>query len=92
MGLKLWPIALLCALMLLPTDLPSVWPPHPSRAVAMARETAQRYAGQPVPDGSQWRWQNPLPHGNTISAVACPDSRTCYAVGSVTIMVTLPTA
>jgi len=87
MGLKLWLVALLCALMLLPADLPSVWQPHPSRAVVMARETMKTYTGQPVPRATPWRWQNPLPHGNTISALACPDSRTCYAVGSVTIMV-----
>jgi hypothetical protein len=87
MGLKLWLVALLCALMLPPADLPSVWQPHPSRAVVMARETMKTYTGQPVPRATPWRWQNPLPHGNTISAVACPDSRTCYAVGSVTIMV-----
>lgn len=86
MGLKLWPIALLFALMLLPAELPSDMQPHHSRAVVMARETAQRYAGQPVPGGTPWRWQNPLPHGNTIAAVACPDSKTCYAIGSVTIM------
>jgi len=87
MRLKPWLVALLCALMLLPANLPSAWQPHPSRAVVLARETAPTHAGQSVPRAKPWRWQNPLPHGNTMSAVDCPDSTTCYAVGSVTIMV-----
>lgn len=33
-----------------------------------------------------WRWQNPLPQGNTLSAATCPDRNTCYAVGSGTVM------
>ncbi len=86
MGLRLWPIAFLCALVVLPADLPSVWQPFPSRAVALARETIKTNVRQSVPSGTPWHWQNPLPHGNAISAMACPDSTTCYAVGSVTIM------
>src|SRR5437588_11679120 len=36
---------------------------------------------------SSWHWQNPLPHGNSLSSIACLGARTCYAVGSGTVMV-----
>src|ERR1700674_1633131 len=33
-------------------------------------------------DGT-WVWQNPLPQGNSLSAVSCPTSSTCFAVGGL---------
>src|ERR1700681_4189510 len=33
-------------------------------------------------DGT-WVWQNPLPQGNSMSAVSCPTSSTCFAVGGL---------
>lgn len=41
----------------------------------------------PPPPSTGWHWQNPLPHGNTMSASDCPTVTTCYAVGSMTAMV-----
>lgn len=38
-------------------------------------------------DGS-WVWQNPLPQGNHLNAVACPTTIVCFAVGSQTIIAT----
>ena len=39
-------------------------------------------------DGT-WVWQNPLPQGNTLNGVSCPDVNTCFAVGaSGTILTT----
>lgn len=31
-------------------------------------------------DGS-WRWQNPLPQGNSLRGISCPATNLCYAVG-----------
>lgn len=58
-----------------------VIPAAPAISVARAATTAP-----PAPP-SPWRWQNPRPQGNTLSAVACPGQNTCFAVGSGTIMV-----
>jgi hypothetical protein len=62
-----------------------------SSAVQLARrglELAARgsFAGQlfSQPTHSlnrEWHWQNPLPQGNTLYGVNCPDRTTCYAVG-----------
>jgi photosystem II stability/assembly factor-like uncharacterized protein len=41
----------------------------------------------PPPPSTPWHWQNPLPHGNSLNAVSCPDASTCYAVGSGTAAV-----
>jgi hypothetical protein len=42
-------------------------------------------ASPPPPE--PWHWQNPLAHGNTMNAAACPAASTCYAVDSMTAMV-----
>jgi photosystem II stability/assembly factor-like uncharacterized protein len=38
---------------------------------------------------SSWVWQNPLPQGDTLTAISCPSASTCFAVGDLgTILVT----
>jgi len=38
-------------------------------------------ATAPITTSSAWHWQNPLPQGNDLTAVSCPSTVECYAVG-----------
>lgn len=40
----------------------------------------------PIRATGTWSWVNPLPNGNSLNAVSCPDPHTCIAVGSATVM------
>src|SRR5436305_490372 len=53
-------------------------------AVSLVAVPVRAQSVPPPPAATPWYWQNPLPHGNPLSAASCPDAATCYAVGSAT--------
>src|SRR5437870_2232400 len=48
--------------------------------VAMSLSAEQAAAVVTTGRGS-WFWENPLPQGNTFSALSCPSPQRCYAAG-----------
>lgn len=56
-------------------------------ATSMLAVSAGAQTVPPPPSATSWHWQNLLPHGNSLNAVTCPTESVCYAVGSMTAMV-----